>query len=141
MLMLVLRLFLKDKGDDKQHCLILFVDSNLGVETFLMCYNRGFRQLCIPCIEVSRKFYICKACLPFNCFLVIKGILKVLFSFILWLLNFSDLPNYGSNCRKRYTLRLLLKCLVRSTLLPIGGKVPLNPPIPSLIPINGLLLA
>ena len=140
---------MKDKGDGKQHCLILFVDSNLGVETFLkkmehhkrMCYNRGLRQLCIPCIEVSRKVYICKACLPFNCFLVIKGILKVLFSFILWLLSFSDLPNYGSNCRKRYTLRLLSKCLVRSTLLPIGGKVPLNPPIPSLIPIDGLLLA
>ena len=31
---------------------------------------------------------------------------------------------YGSNSRKRYTLRLLSKCLVRSTLLPIGGKVP-----------------
>ena len=56
--------------------------------------------------------------------MVIKGILKALFSFIPWLLNFSDLPNYGSNSRKRYTLRLLSKCLVRSTLLPIGGKVP-----------------
>ena len=56
--------------------------------------------------------------------LVMKGILKALFSFIPWLLNFSDLPNYGSNSRKRYTLRLLSKCLVRSTLLPIGGKVP-----------------
>ena len=56
MLMLALRLFLKDKGGGKQHCLIPFVG------------------------------------LPFNCFLVIKGILKVLFSFIPWLLNFSDLP-------------------------------------------------
>ena len=53
-----------------------------------------------------------------------KGILKALFSFIPWLLNFSDLPNYGSNSRKRYTLRLLSKCLVRSTLLPTGVKVP-----------------
>ena len=35
MLMLVLRLFLKDKGGGKQHCLIPFVGSNLGVETFL----------------------------------------------------------------------------------------------------------
>ena len=34
MLMLALRLFLKDKGG-KQHCLIPFVGSNLGVETFL----------------------------------------------------------------------------------------------------------
>ena len=49
--------------------------------------------------------------------MVIKEILKVLFSFIPWLFNFSDLPNYGSNTRKRYTLRLLSKCLVRSTLI------------------------
>ena len=35
MLMLALRLFLKDKGRGKQHCLIQFVGSNLGVETFL----------------------------------------------------------------------------------------------------------
>ena len=55
--------------------------------------------------------------------LVIKGILKALFSFISWLLNFSELPNYGSNSRKRYTLRLLSKCLVRSSLLPTGGKI------------------
>ena len=128
MLMLALRLIVKDKGS-KQHCLIPFFGSNLGVEIFLkkrehqkrMRWNRGLRHLCILCIEVSRKFY---ACLPFNCFLVIKGILKALFSFIPSLLNFSDLPNYGSNSRKRYTLRLLSKCLVRSTLLPIGGKVP-----------------
>ena len=46
---------------------------------------------------------------------MIKGILKVLFSFIPWLFNFSDLPNYGSNSREKYTLRLLSKCLVRST--------------------------
>ena len=110
---LALRLFLKKKGDSKQHCLILFVGSNLGVETFLkkmehhkrMCYNRGLRQLCILCIEVSRKFYICKACLPFNCFLVIKGILEIFLSFIPWLLNFWFA--YGSNSRKRYALRLI----------------------------------
>ena len=91
MLMLALRLFLKDKGGGKQHCLILFVGSDLGVEKFLkkmehqksMLYSRGLRHLCILCIGVSRKFYICKACLPFIGFLVIKGILKALFSFIL----------------------------------------------------------
>ena len=88
----------------------------------------GKRKYCFPCsvcIEVSRKFYT-KACLLFNCFLVlvIKGILKALFSFIPRLLNFSGLPNYGSNSKKRYALRLLLKYLVRSTLHPIGGKVP-----------------
>ena len=47
------------------------------------------------------KKILCKACLPFNCFLVMKGILKALFSFIPLLLNFSDLPNNGSNSRKR----------------------------------------
>ena len=33
--MLALRLFLKDKGSGKQHCLIPFVGSNPGVEKFL----------------------------------------------------------------------------------------------------------
>ena len=64
MLMLVLGLFLKDKGGGKKHSLIPFVGSNLGVETFLkkmehqkrMRYKRGLRHLCILCIEVSRKF-------------------------------------------------------------------------------------
>ena len=71
MLMLALRLFLKDKGRGKQHCLIPFVGSNLGVETFLkmmehekrMRYNRGLCHLCILCIEVSRKFYVKPVCL------------------------------------------------------------------------------
>ena len=131
MLMLALRLFLKNKGGGKQHCLIPFFGSNLGVEAFLkkmehqkrMRYDRGLRHLCILCIGGFKKI-ICKVCLLFYCFLVIKGILKALLSFIPWLLNLSDLPNYGSHSQKRYTLRLLSKCLVRSSLLPIGGKVP-----------------
>ena len=55
-----------------------------------------------------------------------KGILEALFSFIPWLLNFSDLPNDGSKKKKKYTLGLLLKCLVRSTLLnkELGVKPP-----------------
>ena len=126
----MVRLILKDQGG-KQHCLIPFVGSNLGFEIFLkkkehqkrMRWNRGLRHLCILWIEVSRRFYAKPVCFLIV-FLVIKGILKALFSFIPWLLNFSHLPNYGSNSRKRYTLRLLSKCLVRSTLLPIGGKVP-----------------
>ena len=133
---------MKDKVGGKQHCLMPFVGSNLGVQTFLkkmehqngMRYNRGLRHLSILCIEVSRKFYVKPVCLLIL-FLVIKGILKA-FSFIPCLLNFSDLPNYGSNLRKRCTLRLLSKCLLRSTLLPIGGKVP-----KPLIPSHGLLLA
>ena len=44
-----------------------------------------------------------------------EGVLKALFSFILWLLNSSDLPSYGPNSRKRYSLRLLKICLGRST--------------------------
>ena len=54
-----LRLILKEKGG-KQHCLLPFVGSNLGVEIFLkkrehqkrMCWNRGLRHLCILCIFV-----------------------------------------------------------------------------------------
>ena len=124
-----MRLILKDKGG-KQHCVISFAGANLGVEIFLkkrehpkrMRWNRFVAPLYT--LYWGFKKILCKGCLLFNCFLVIKRILKALFSFIPWLLNFSDLPNYGSNSRKRYTLRLLSKCLVRSTLLPIGGKVP-----------------
>ena len=129
MLMLALRLILKDK-DGKQHCLSS-VGSNLGVKIFLekrehqrrMRWNRGLKHLCILYIGVSRKFYT-KPVWFLIVFFFIKGTLKALFSFIPWLLNFFDLPNYGSNLRKRYTLRLLSKSLVRSTLLSIGGKVP-----------------
>ena len=71
MLMLALRLFLKDKCGGKQQCLIPFVGSNLGVETFLkkiehqkrMRYNRGLSHLYILSIEVSRKLYVKPACL------------------------------------------------------------------------------
>ena len=130
MLMLALMLILKDKGG-KQHCLP-FIGSNLGVAIFLkkrehqkrMCLNRRLRHLC-------------KAYLLFNCFLVIKRILKALFSFIPWLLSFSDLPSYSSNSRKIYTLRLLSKCLGRST--PLSG---VNSPFrSSSIPSDRLLLA
>ena len=66
MLMLDLRLLVKDKGGGKQHCLTPFVGSNLGIETFLkkmehqkgMRYNRGLRQLFILFIEVSVKLYV-----------------------------------------------------------------------------------
>ena len=131
MLMLALRLFLKDKGGGKQHCLIPFVGSNLGVETFLkkmehqkrMRYNRGLRHLCILCIEVSRKLYVKPVCFLFF------GYKRNSKSFIFYhslIIEFLWFDNYGSNSMKRYTLRLLSKCLVRSTLLPIGSKVPPN---------------
>ena len=69
MLMLALRLILKDKGG-KQYCLMPFVGSNLGVETFLkkrehqkrMRLSRGLRHLCILCIAVSTKLYAKSFC-------------------------------------------------------------------------------
>ena len=87
--MSALRLFSRDMGGGKQYCLIPFVGSNLGVETFLkkmehqkrMCYNRGLRHLCILCVEVSRKLYVKPVCF-LVVFLVIKGILKALFFII-----------------------------------------------------------
>ena len=59
--MLTLRLFLKDEGGGKQHCLIPFAGSNLKVETFLkkmehqkrMRYNRGFRHFILRLQENS----------------------------------------------------------------------------------------
>ena len=58
-----------------------------------------------------------------------KRILKALFSFIPSLLNFSNLPSYDSNLRKRYTLRLLSKCIGRSipTIVPIKSKLNQTP--------------
>ena len=64
MLMLVLRLFLNDKGGGKQHYLIPFVGSNLVVETFLknmehqkrMRYKRGLRQLCIILLRFKENY-------------------------------------------------------------------------------------
>ena len=97
MLMLALRLFLKDKGG-KQHCLIPCVGSNLGVETFWK--GGSIRNGCVKIEDWGTSYtlywgfkkILCKAFLLFNLFWVIKGILKALFSFIPWLLNFSDLP-------------------------------------------------
>ena len=95
MLMLALRLILKDKGG-KQHCLP-FVDSNLGIEMFL---KKRYHQ---KRMHWDFKKILCKACLLFNCFLGIKGILKALFSFIPSLLNFSNLPNWLKFEEKIYT--------------------------------------
>ena len=112
----------------KQHCLP-FVGSNLEVEVFLkkrehqktMRWNRQLRHLFLLCIEVSRRFYAKPIW-----FLIVFGYKRNSKSFIFFhslIIEFLWFV-YGSNSRKRYTLRLLSKCLVRSTLLPIGGKVP-----------------
>ena len=67
---------IEDKGG-KQHCLP-FVGSNLGVEIFLK------KRIEAPLYALYWGFknILCEACLLFNCFLVIKRILKALFSFI-----------------------------------------------------------
>ena len=142
MLMLALKLILNDKGG-KQHCFY-----HLLILTWVLRYSWTRGTIRKKSIEAPLytlywvfKEIICKACQLCNCFLVIKGILKAFFSFIPWLLNFSALPNYGWNSRKKYTLRLLSKCQVRSALLPIGCKVPSNSTIPSSFPLDGLLLA
>ena len=77
-----------------------------------------------------------------------KGILKVLFSFVPWLLNFSDLPmaqNRGKDIVKvsriLSKIRLLSKRLGRSTPYLSGVKSLPNPSTRSSIPLNGLLLA
>ena len=88
MLMLALRLFLKDKGGGKQHFLIPFVGSDLSVETFLK--NMEHQEKMRYTEDRGTSVYF--AFVYFNCFLVIKRILKALFSFIPWLLNLSDLP-------------------------------------------------
>ena len=62
-----------DKGDGKQHCLISFVGSDLGVEKFFktmehqkrMRYKRGLGHICLLWIEVLRKFYVKPVCLLF----------------------------------------------------------------------------
>ena len=55
MLMLALRLFLKDKGSGKQHCLIPFVGSNLGVETFLK--KREHQKGCVKIEDWGTSVY------------------------------------------------------------------------------------
>ena len=68
MLMLSLRLILKDKGGKQLY--LRYVGSNLGVEIFLknrehqkrMRWNRGLKHLCILCIGVSRKVYVKPVC-------------------------------------------------------------------------------
>ena len=137
--MLALRLISKGKGG-KQHCLP-FVGSNLGLTYF---WKRGsIREGCVEIEDWGTSVYfVFRFQENYTQSLSgYKGILKALFSFIAWLLNFSDLPNYGSKSRKIYTLRLLSKCLGRSIPSLSVVKSPPNLPIHSLIPLDGLLLA
>ena len=55
MLTLALRLFLKDEGGDKQHCLIPFVGCTLGVETFLKKMN--IRKGCVTIEDWGTSVY------------------------------------------------------------------------------------
>ena len=131
MLMLALELFLKDKGCGKQYCLI---GSNLEIETFWKRWN--IRKGCVitedeaPLYTLHWGFkkILCKACLLFNCFLVIKRILKALFfSFLDYWISLIYLTMAQIRGKDIYYKSLSSKCLVRNTLLPIiGGKVPLT---------------
>ena len=69
------------------------------------------------------KKILCEACLPFNSFFGYKKNSKSFIFFHSLIIQFLWFV-YGSNSRKRYTLRLLSKCSMRSTLLPIGVKFP-----------------
>ena len=120
------------------HC----VGSNLGVKMFLKKREHQKKGAFKQMIEAPLYTLYCgfkkipgKTYLLFFLFLVIKRILKTLFSFIPWLLNSSDLPSYGPNLRKRYTLRLLPMCLGGSTARMEGKALP-----PS-IPLDGFVLA
>ena len=118
-LILALRLILKDNGG-KQHSLP-FVGSNLGVEIFLRwTIKKG-------CVEIEYWGMPVYFVLRFQqnymqSLSAFEGILKALFFFIPWLLNFSDLHYYGLKSRKRYTLRLLSKCLRRYIPSLFGGE-------------------
>ena len=125
--MLSLRLILKSKSG-KQHCLP-FVGSNLSFEKFLKKnilqkhQQKGASKQMIQALLYTLywgfKKIQCKACLLFYCFLLTKRILIALVFVILWLMNLSDFPRYGSNSRKRYKLRLLPMPLEISP--PISG--------------------
>ena len=113
-----------------------FVGSNLVVEIFLKKREHQKKGRLEKRTEAPLytfywgfKTIPSKAYLLFYCFLVIKRILKALFSFIPWPLNSSDLPSYGSNLRERYTPRLLSMWLGRSTPpfhTVLGVKLPLS---------------
>ena len=105
------------------------VGFNLGVEIFLKKreyqkrnhWNRGLKQRFTLCVGVSRKFHAQPLCF-FNYFLIIKRILKALFSFIPWLFNSYDLLNSSEflwmaqiRGKKKYKLRLLSMCLGSTT--------------------------
>ena len=109
MLMLALRLFLKDKGG-KQHCLIPFVGSNMGVET----RKRGdIRKGCFKIEDwvTSVYFALCfqensmQSLSAFKLFFGYKRNSKSFIFFHSLIIEFLWFA-YGSNSRKRYTLRL-----------------------------------
>ena len=122
MLILALRLVLKQKVG-KKYCLPLLV-LRLGLRYFLKRGNirKGFVEIedwgtsvhfVLGFWENYMQSLFALSLLMSRC--LTKRILKALFSFIPRLLNFSDLPSYGLNSRKRYTLKLFSMCLGRNT--------------------------
>ena len=77
-----------------------------GIYWFETKFNKNFAERWSPnnfmqSLSVFYSFLMTKTNIAF----------KFLFTFMPWLLNFSYLRSYGSELRKRYTLRLFLMCL------------------------------
>ena len=98
-----------------------FVDSDLGFEISLKkrrwqkvrALKYSIEAPLHTCIGVAKKFQL-EPVYFFIAFLVTKKkrtVSKKSIFFIPCLLNFSDLPSYGWDSRKKYTLRQLLICL------------------------------
>ena len=88
---------------------------NLKFLTTMVGYKR-LKESSTKITERDEALIIsCRACLFFIVFWWQKKNItfkfKFLFTFKPWLLNSFDLPSFGSELRKRYTLRLFLMCL------------------------------
>ena len=86
-------------------------------ETWSFSQPRWYLDLKESSREVMERdealIFSCRACLFFIVFWWPKKNItfKFLFTFNPWILNSFDLPSYGSELRKRNTVRLLLMCL------------------------------
>ena len=73
--------------------------------------NSWFRHHCTLVLRFEEHFM--------QSFFIVLWWMKALFAFIPWLLSSFGLPGYGSESKKRCTLRLLLMCLKELELLEV----------------------
>ena len=78
---------------------------NWNFRRFVVGYT-GLKESSTEIMERDETLIIC-----FLLFLWQKRMQYLKFTFNPWLLNYFDLPSYGSELRKRHTLRLCLMCL------------------------------